>query len=164
MKKAWTARELQYLKEHARTQPAKQIAEHLGRSKASVEEKRWSLGLKSSRPVWSQEEKDILAEAWGHMTVAGICKKLGRSKNAVMVMVNRLGLPPYLESGEYVTMHQLILALGYSGSSDSYKIKSWIENRDFPVHNKRRGKAVIRVVQRLVLYTVCREQLRKPVW
>lgn len=147
MKKGrWTEAELQYLREHARTEPAQQIANHLGRSKASVEEKRWSLGLKSSRPAWSQEEKDILAESWGHMTVAGICKKLGRSKNAVMVMVNRLGLPPYLESGEYITMHQLSLALGFGWSSDKYFMKSWVEKRGFPVHNKRRGKAVIRVV------------------
>ena len=80
------------------------------------------------------------------MTVAGLCKKLNRSKNAVMVKVNRLGLPPYLESGEYITMRQLILALGYSGSSDSYKIKSWIQNRGFPVRNKRHTKKVVRVV------------------
>ena len=43
-------------------------------------------------------------------------------------------------------MRQLILALGYSGSSDSYKIKSWIQNRGFPVRNKRHTKKVVRVV------------------
>lgn len=146
MKKAWTAQELQYLREHARTEPAQQIANHLGRSKASVEDKRWKLGLKSSRPAWSEEEKEFLAESWGHLTIPGICKKLGRSKNAVMVMVNRLGLPPYLESGEYITLHQLSLALGFGQSSDKYFLKSWVEKRGCPVHNKRRGKAVIRVV------------------
>lgn len=95
---------------------------------------------------WTPEDEEILCECWGTMTVAGLCKKLNRSKNAVMVKVNRLGLPPYLESGEYITMRQLILALGYSGSSDSYKIKSWIQNRGFPVRNKRHTKKVVRVV------------------
>lgn len=95
---------------------------------------------------WTPEDEEILCECWGTMTVAGLCKKLNRSKNAVMVKVNRLGLPPYLESGEYITMRQLILALGYSGRSDSYKIKSWIQNRGFPVRNKRHTKKVVRVV------------------
>ena len=95
---------------------------------------------------WTPEDEEILCECWGTMTVAGLCKKLNRSKNAVVVKVNRLGLPPYLESGEYITMRQLILALGYSGSSDSYKIKSWIQNRGFPVRNKRHTKKVVRVV------------------
>lgn len=78
--------------------------------------------------------------------MAGICKKLDRSHNAIMVRVQHLGLSPYLESGEYITMHQLSIALGFGWSSDKYFQKSWVENRGFPVHNKRRGKAVIRVV------------------
>jgi len=95
---------------------------------------------------WTPEDEETLRECWGTMSVAGICKKLGRSRNAIIVRVNRLGLPPYLESGEYITMHQLSLALGFGWSSDKYFQKSWVENRGFPVHNKRRGKAVIRVV------------------
>lgn len=95
---------------------------------------------------WTPEDEEILCECWGTMTVAGLCKKLNRSKNAIMVRVNRLGLPPYLESGEYVTMRQLILALGHSGSSGSYKIKSWIQNRGFPVRNKRHTEKVVKVV------------------
>ena len=86
-----------------------------------------------------------MAEAWGTMSVNGICRKLNRSRNAIMVRVNRMGLPPYFESGEYVTMHQLILSLGY-GASDSYKVKSWIQNREFPVKTKRHSQKVVRVV------------------
>lgn len=94
---------------------------------------------------WTPEEENLLCDCWGTMTVNGICKKLGRSRNAVMVRVQRLGLPSYFESGEYVTMHQLVLALGY-GASDSYKVKSWIQNRGFPVRNKRHTQKVVRVV------------------
>lgn len=95
---------------------------------------------------WTPEEEEILQECWGRTSVPSICKRLGRSRNAIMVRVNRLGLPPYLESSEYVTMHQIIIALGYGGSSDSYKIKSWVQNRGFPVRKKRHTENVTRVV------------------
>ena len=91
---------------------------------------------------WTPEEEQKLCESWGTVSVSGICKNLGRSRNAIMVRANRLGLSAFFESGEYVTMHQLILALGYSGSSD----KSWIQNRGFPVKRKRHTEKVVRVV------------------
>ena len=145
-KRKWMEEDIQYLRENSGKMPASQIAAHLGRSEVAVREKRYALGLKCSRPAWTEEEEDILREIWGTMSIPGICRKLDRSRNAVMVRVNRLGLPPYLESGEYITLHQLSLALGYGWSSDKYFLKSWVENRGFPVHNKRRGKSVIRVV------------------
>ena len=95
---------------------------------------------------WTAEEEHYLSEAWGTTSIDGICKRLNRSKNAIMVRVNRLGLAPFLESGEYISMHQLILALGYGGS-EGYKVKSWIDNRDFPVHiQKRSDKMRVKVV------------------
>lgn len=61
---------------------------------------------------WTKKEELWLAENWGTVSLEGICNHLGRSLNAIKVRVSRMGLPPYLQSGEYVTMHQLILALG----------------------------------------------------
>lgn len=95
---------------------------------------------------WTPEEEEYLAEKWGTVSWARLCEHLGRTENAIKVRVSRMGLGPYLESGEYVTMHQLILALGYSGSSDSYKVRSWIRNREFPAKNKRLSEKVVRVV------------------
>ncbi len=95
---------------------------------------------------WTPEEEAFLQENWGQTTVQGIAKHLGRTVNAVKVRVARMGLGPYLENGEYVTFHQFTLALGYGGASDTYKLKSWVKNRGFPTHNKRRDKSVIRVV------------------
>lgn len=85
---------------------------------------------------WTTEEKDLLEKYWGNKSVTTIAKKLNRSVNAINVMKNRLGLGAFLESGEYVTMHQLLLAIGITGG-DGYKNKSWIENRDFPVKRIR---------------------------
>jgi hypothetical protein len=95
---------------------------------------------------WSQEEKDYLAEHWGTMTVPSLCKKLNRSENGIIVMARRLNLGAYYDSGTYITMHQLILALGYGSSGCSYKNKSWIKNRDFPVRQKRHTEKVVKVV------------------
>ena len=80
------------------------------------------------------------------MTVDGICRHLNRTKNAIMVRVHRLGLPPYLESGEYITFQQPILAMGFGKTSGKYFQVSWVENRGFPLHYKRRGTSTIRVV------------------
>lgn len=96
--------------------------------------------------TWTAEEENYLRESWGTVTVDGICRHLNRTKNAILVRVNRLGLPPYLESGEYITLHQLSRALGFGASSDKYFLKSWVENRGFPLHYKRRGTTTIRVV------------------
>lgn len=82
--------------------------------------------------AWTAEEENYLRESWGTVTIDGICRHLNRTKNAIMVRVNRLGLPPYLESGEYITLHQLSRALGFGVSSDKYFLKSWVENRGFP--------------------------------
>lgn len=94
---------------------------------------------------WTPEEEAYLAESWGYVSFAGICNHLGRTQNAVIVKVRRMGLPPYLESGDYISVHQLLLALGYTGG-DGYKLKSWVENRGFPVRKKRRGSSTTRVV------------------
>lgn len=95
---------------------------------------------------WAQEEETYLRENWGTVSIDGICKHLNRSKSAILMRVNRLGLPPFLESGEYVSMQQLMKALGYGGCY-TYTIKSWIDNRGFPVKVKTRSsKARIKVV------------------
>ena len=94
---------------------------------------------------WTPEEESYLAENWGHVTVAGICKHLNRSKNAIMIRVNRLGLPPYFESGDYVTVNVLHNAF-YGTNFRTYQLKSWVKDRGFPVHNKRRGNYSAKVV------------------
>ncbi len=95
---------------------------------------------------WTKEEEEFLCENWGKLSINAICKKLNRSRNAINVRVQRLGLGPYLECGEYVSFNQLLKALGYGVSSGKYRLISWVQNRDFPMHNKRRGSSVVRVV------------------
>lgn len=94
---------------------------------------------------WTEEELSYLCEHWGSTTISGICAHLGRTKNAVIVRVNRLGLPPYYECGNYVTLNQVYNALRGRNVS-SYQKKSWEQDRGLPVHNKKRGNYTARVV------------------
>jgi hypothetical protein len=93
---------------------------------------------------WTEQDSDYLKDNWGSKSIDAICKALKRNKNAVMIKVCRLGLGPFLESGEYVTFNQLLIALGVA--SYSYKPTSWIKNKGFPVKMKKVGKCRWRVV------------------
>jgi len=94
---------------------------------------------------WTPEDEDLLRENWGTMTMQRLCKKLNRSKNAIMARVQRLGLAPYLESGDYVTVNQVHNAF-YGTNFSTYQLKSWVKDRGFPMRNKRRGKNTYRVI------------------
>jgi len=95
---------------------------------------------------WTPDEEDYLAEHWGKTPVAALCDKLNRSTNAIMIRVHRLGLPPYLESGEYISLNQLLIAVTGNNGGYDYKKTSWIKNRGFPVHNKRNNQCSFKVV------------------
>lgn len=94
---------------------------------------------------WTSEEERYLANNWGTVTIDGLCRHLGRSRNAVAVKVSRLGLPPYFESGDYITVNQLHKAF-FGSNFSSYQIKSWVENRALPVRNKKRGNYSARII------------------
>lgn len=94
---------------------------------------------------WTKEEEEYLIEKWGTVSVKTLAKTLNRSENAIIVRKNRLGLGAFLDNGEYVTWHQILLALGITGGS-GYKITSWVKNRGFPVHTKRVNSNSFRIV------------------
>ena len=93
---------------------------------------------------WTAEEKRYLKDHWGTKSIDVLCRNLNRSKNGILIMVQRLGLGPFLESGEYISWNQFMLALGTHG--DSYKQKSWIENQRFPVKFKKVNNCKFKVV------------------
>ena len=94
---------------------------------------------------WTKEEEEYLIEKWGTVSVKALAKTLNRSENAIIVRKDRLGLGAFLESGEYVTLNQLLLAIGITGGS-GYKLTSWVKNRGFPVHTKRVKNNSFRIV------------------
>lgn len=95
---------------------------------------------------WTKEEDALLTENWGRMSIPGLCKKLNRTEKAIKVRVQRLGLPPYLEAGAYISLNQLLKTVAGTNSTYSYKMTSWVQNRGLPVHNKRNNQCTWRVV------------------
>lgn len=86
---------------------------------------------------WTKKEESYLIENWGTISVKTMAKNLRRSENAILVRKCRLGLGAFLKNGEYITWNQLQVALGKERSGSGYKMISWVQNRNFPIHTKR---------------------------
>jgi hypothetical protein len=94
---------------------------------------------------WTAEEEAQLSDMWGETTIGTISRKLRRSRNAVIVKKNRLGLGAFTQCGDYVTLNELYRTL-YGRNINTYEITSWIRNRNFPVRYRRVEKHRFRVV------------------
>lgn len=94
---------------------------------------------------WTKQEKEYLKENYGSVSIGHIARKLNRTESAILNKRQRMKLGAYLENGYYVTLRQLLEALGLEGGY-SYKNISWIENRGFPVINKKVNKCSFKVV------------------
>lgn len=71
---------------------------------------------------------------------------MNRSINSINVMARRMKLGSFLDSGDYLTFHQLLCALGYENSGYSYFMISWVRNRDFPIHTKKVNNNSFKIV------------------
>ena len=94
---------------------------------------------------WTQAEKDYLAEKWGTVSVPHIAKTLDRSVSGIINMARRLNLGAWIESGEYVTVNQVMLALT-GHHLHSYNSISWFQNRGFPVKYRKMRNDKVKVV------------------
>ena len=95
---------------------------------------------------WTNEEYAILRNFWGSKSIPAIAEQLGRSPNAIRIKADRLDLGPVLESGDYITLNQLVIAVTGNSKSYSYHMKSWVQNRGLPVHTKKVERCSFRVV------------------
>lgn len=89
-----------------------------------------------SAKEWSQSEIEYLSDNYGQFSYGTLSKNLNRSVGAIRNKARRLQLGPFLQCGEYVTFHQLLVSIGYA-NSNTYKMTSWIKNRGFPIHKKK---------------------------
>ncbi|MBR2311306.1 MAG: hypothetical protein IKA47_12385 [Oscillospiraceae bacterium] len=101
--------------------------------------------MKGHRP-WKPEEISYLRNNWGMVTMHYLCKKLDRTEAAINCKRQELGLGAFLEHGDYITLHQLLVAFTKSSASDTYKLKSWIENRGMPVHTRLIKEKRVRII------------------
>lgn len=86
---------------------------------------------------WTKEEIEYLQEHYGTLSYGTLAKNLDRSVGAINNMARRLQVGAFLECGDYITFHQLLIALGHDKSGYGYKTISWVKNRDFPLRYKR---------------------------
>ena len=61
-------------------------------------------------------------------------------------MKGRMGLGAYLDSGDYITLNQLLCAFQGTNAGYSYKTISWVKNRGMPVHSRKVNKKRVKVV------------------
>lgn len=148
----WSADEDAYILEHWYDQTEEQMAVELNRTPHAIHARGVSLGLFRRKPSvnkwrrWTQEEVSYLRDNWGSVTIQGISRKLCRTEAAILNKVQELGLGAFLEHGDYITLHQLLVAFTKSSASDTYKLKSWIENRGMPVHTRLIKEKRVRII------------------
>ena len=88
---------------------------------------------------WSNEDYKYLDDNWGTVSIQAIAKRLNRSVNAIVLKAKRRGLGSFLESGDYISLNQLVRAV--SGHNYyTYILESWVEKRGLPVHTKKVNK------------------------
>lgn len=65
-----------------------------------------------SRKNWTADDIEQLREGWGcHGGLPKLAAKMGRSVDSLKVKAVRLGLGPWLDAQDYITLHQLICLL-----------------------------------------------------
>ena len=88
------------------------------------------------KPNWKENEIEYLVDNWGIKNIKSISKELNRSENAIIVKARKMKLGAFLDSGDYVTLNQLMNALGITNGS-SYTINLWIKELGLPVRRKK---------------------------
>ena len=86
---------------------------------------------------WSEEDMFYLEEGWGSTPIPRLAFYLGRTEEAVIQKAYRMGLGRFLDSGDYITLNQLMKAIGIEKGIDTYKMTSWVKNRGLPVKRKK---------------------------
>lgn len=148
----WSPEEDAYILEHWHDQTNEEIATSLHRQPHAVYARGVSLGLFRRKAAikghrtWTAEDLDYLRESWGTVSVGVMCRRLKRTKGAIINKSRRLGLGAYLDSGDYITLNQLLIAATGTNAAYSYKTISWVKNRGLPVHTKTINSKKVRVV------------------
>lgn len=148
----WLPEEDDYILKHWRNQTDEEIASAINREPDAVYKRGVSLGLVRRKPAvmgsrtWTPEEITYLRENWGTVSVKTMCKRLQRTEAAIITKSNKLGLGAYLDSGDYITLNQLLIAVTGTTAAYSYKQTSWVKNRGLPVHTKLIKEKRVRIV------------------
>lgn len=139
----WTEKDVALLRAKAVTHTPKELAQLLGRTRTSIAQKMWQLGIPSKDRVaaWTEADKSYLLKEFNPdqqgPSALAIAKHLGRTRSSVVNELRRLGFwerlgeyKPWtkaelfeLMSGcETLTNHELARKLGRSYTSVKFKM------------------------------------------
>lgn len=96
------------------------------------------------RREWTEKEVDYLEDNWGKTSIPAIAKKLNRGIGSVKNKASKIGLKRFYHQGEYVTLHQLIIAIGQK-QNYSY-LNERLERDGFPIKYKTMVKEKVKVI------------------
>lgn len=101
----------------------------------------------NAKKAWTAEDEEYLKEYWGRRSIKFIAHKLGRSKNAVICRVRRIGLGAYLDNGDDPTLNQVYCTIhaSASGAYGQYRLNNWIK-AGLPYREKRVDNCKFRVI------------------
>lgn len=102
----------------------------------------------SRYPNWTEAETEALREGWGQLKggIPALARKLGRSVNALKIRAQRLGLGPWLDAGEWISVNQLIGIVTGVNSGYSYTLMRW-RRMGLPVSERRTVSSKWRMVR-----------------
>lgn len=146
----WTATEIKYLKENWGVLRIEDM--ELDRTLKGIYSKARVLGLGPNRATkkktWVKKDLDYLMDSWGAVSIKTIAKNLNRSESAVKQKAGGLGLGPFLDAGDYITINQLMSVLrGVSVSNNgySYTTKQWID-KGLPFKKRKVGACSFKII------------------
>ena len=145
----WTDEETEYLKNNWHDKPIKEILKTLGRTKNAVTQKAYKLELiatsRAAHKTWSKKEMEYLEDKWGSVSMQSIAKKLNRTPSAIQQKASKMGLGPFLEAGDHITLNQLMVALMGTQGGESYTRQQWAD-KGMPVKTKRVKNSTFKVI------------------
>lgn len=76
---------------------------------------------------WTKEEVDYLQERWGGVSIKYIATHLNRTVSSIKNKAYKIGLRRHIHSGEYVTLHQLLVGIGQEKNYSylNYKLQKY---------------------------------------
>ena len=93
---------------------------------------------------YSSNELEYITDKWGEVSLEHIAKKLNRPVSGLINKLGRMQLGAFLDNGDYITVHQLFIAIGRTGGND-YTFKQWIK-KGFPMKKKKVHNTSFRII------------------
>ena len=93
---------------------------------------------------YNSYESQYLEDNWGAVSIATIAKNLNRPIGGLINKKGRMQLGTFLDNGEYITVHQMFIAIGRCGGND-YTFKKWVKH-GFPFKRKKVNNCSFNVI------------------